>query len=152
MKHPLKRALRAVALALMLAATPACTTTKIENPVAVAQTADQKAYALLATYAAVLETATVLVRDPVLPLEAKRALVRAEAVATPAASALRTAYVAYLRARADYAAKTTPTAEASATIALAASRLDDAIGAATPRVAAMATLTGEVREPGELTK
>jgi len=137
-RHPV----RALLLALMLAATPACASASHANPVAVAQTADQKAYALLASYAAVLEEATDLVRDPALPADARRALIRAERIATPAAQALRIAFVTYLRARADYeAAATLPERERTAAhIAIAALRLSEAIGAAQAPLAAFAEL------------
>lgn len=140
-RHPL----RALALALALAATPACAAVRaptLANPVAAAQTADQKAYALLETYAATLEAATGLVRDPALPVEAKRALIRAEAAATPAAETLRIAYVGYLRARADYAAlgdRAKPERTVAA-VAIAAMRLDEAIAAARGPFAAFAAL------------
>lgn len=53
MRHPL----RALALGLALAATPACASlqlgeTRIENPLAAARSIDQRAYALLHAYAA----------------------------------------------------------------------------------------------------
>lgn len=137
-RHPV----RTLALALVLAATPACATAKLENPVAVAQTADQKAYALLASYAAVLEEATDLVRDPALPVDAKRTLVRAERIATPAAQALRIAFVTYLRARADYEASASlPERErVAASLAIAALRLNEALTAAQAPLAAFAAL------------
>ena len=81
-------------------------------------------------------------RDPALPVEARRALIRAEAVATPAASALRVAFVAYLRARAVWEAHAPEGRdEAAAHIALAALRLNEALAAAQPPVAAFAQLT-----------
>ena len=65
MRHPL----RVLALACALAATPACASlqfgeTRIENPIAAAHTLDQRAYAMLHAYAAVIEEATDIVRDP----------------------------------------------------------------------------------------
>ena len=138
---------RALLLALALSAIPACAalqTPKFENPVAAAQTADQKAYALLASYAAVLEEATDIVADPALPAAFKRSLIRAEAVATPAAETLRIAFVGYLRARADYEAVTSdrPKAErAAAALAIAAVRLDEALTAARGPFSAFAALT-----------
>jgi len=137
-RHPL----RALALALALAATPACAPLEDANPVAVAETADQKAYALLAMYAAVLEEATDLVRDPALPAEARRALIRAERLATPAAETLRIAFVAWLRARADYEASAGLPARdrAAVAVAIAAVRLDEAIAAARGPVGAFAAL------------
>lgn len=138
--------LRAMALALALAATPACAslaTPKLENPVAAAKTADQTAYALLESYAAVLEEATDIVRNPSAPAVLKQGLVRAELVATPAADTLRAAFVAYLRARADYEALPagTPKAEkAAATLAIAAVRLDEGIRNARAPVEALKAL------------
>ena len=142
----IRNPLRALALAFALAATPACAalhTPKFENPISAAKTADQKAYALLESYAAVLEEATDLVRDPALPVAAKRALIAAEAVATSAAETLRIAFVGYLRARADYQAiaNDRPKAErAAAAFAIAAMRLDEAITAARGPFAAFAAL------------
>ena len=98
--------------------------------------------ALLAGYAAVLEEAAELVRDPALPAEAKRALIRAERVATPAAATLRIAFVTWLRARADYEASAgLPSRDrAAATVAIAAMRLDEAIRAANEPFAEFAAL------------
>jgi hypothetical protein len=71
---------RAFALACTLALTPACAALHvggpaISNPVDAAQTVDQRAYANV-------------------PVEAKRALGRAEAVATPAVHSLEAAFAA----------------------------------------------------------
>ena len=146
-RNPQKNFGRAILLALALAATPACASLnapKFENPLTAARTADQKAYALLASYAAVLEEATEIVRDPSLPVGVKRALIRAESVATPAAETLRIAFVGYLRARADYAAITNDrpkAARAAAALAIAAARLDEALTAARGPFADFAALT-----------
>jgi hypothetical protein len=140
------RLLQSLALSLALAALPACAAVKapdLPNPVAAAHTADQKAYAVLASYAAVLEEATDIVRDPAAPLALKQALVRAERVATPAAETLRIALVGYLRARADYEAiaRDRPTHErAAAALAIAAVRLDEAFAAARGPLADFAAL------------
>jgi hypothetical protein len=93
-------------LALVIAATPACASLapRLEIPVAAAQTPDQRAYALLNTYAAMLEEAADIARDPAVPIEMKRALARAEAAATPAVEALHAALGVYLTARDDRAA------------------------------------------------
>jgi hypothetical protein len=121
MRHPL----RAFVLGVALALTPACAAlqlgeTQIENPMSAAQTLDQRAYALLNAYAAVIEEATDIVRDPSAPLAFKRALGQAERVATPAAETLQIAVTAYVRARSDFAAALT----------IAAQRLSQAIEAA----------------------
>jgi len=135
MKHPL----RTLALACALAFTPACASlqlggTQIENPVAAARTLDQRAYALLHAYAAVIEEATDIVRDPAAPLAFKRALGQVERVATPAAETLQIAVTAYVGARADFEAATDasqPALErAASALTIAARRLGDAIDAA----------------------
>lgn len=132
----MRKLIQALALGAALAAVPACAALKapaFENPVSAAQTADQKAYALLASYAAVLEEATDVVRDPSTPPAFKQTLVRAERIATPAAETLRIALVGYLRARADYAAlpdDASRAERAAATLAIAAVRLQEAYGAA----------------------
>src|SRR5262249_40945747 len=105
LKHPF----RALALGLALAALPACSSLPflgavIENPVSAALTLDQQAYALLDSYAVVLEEAAKLVADPNVPIAAKRALGQAERVATPTAQVVESALAAYMRARADFEA------------------------------------------------
>lgn len=135
----MKKPLRVIALALALAATPACasvpiTQTAVQNPIGAARTLDQQAYALLHSYAAIIEEATDIIRDPTAPLAFKRALGQAERVATPAAETLEIAVAAYLRARADFeaaAGDSQPTLERAATaLAIAARRLSEAVTAA----------------------
>jgi hypothetical protein len=147
----MNRTLRIVALALALAATPACASlpfgeTRIENPVAAARTLDQRAYALLHAYAAVVEEATDIVRDPAAPLAFKRALGQAERAATPAAETLGIAVRAYVQARADFEAasgESQPALQRTATaLTIAAQRLSEAIQAAE---APIAELEGLVR-------
>ena len=89
MRHPM----RVLALACALTVTSACASlqfgqTRIENPVAAAQSIDQRAYALLHAYAAIVEEATDIVADPATPLAFERALGQAERAATPAAAAV----------------------------------------------------------------
>jgi hypothetical protein len=147
----MNRPLRIFALAVALAATPACASlpfgeTRLENPVAAARTLDQRAYALLNAYAAVVEEATDIVRDPAAPLAFKRALGQAERAATPAAETLGVAVRAYVRARADFEAasgESQPALQRSATaFAIAAQRLSEAIQSAE---APIAELEGLVR-------
>lgn len=145
------KTIRIVALAIALAATPACASlpfgaTRIENPISAARTLDQRAYALLHAYAAIVEEATDIVRDPAAPLAFKGALGRTERAATPAAETLGIAVRAYVRARADFEAasgESQPTAQRAATaLTIAAQRLSEAIQAAeTP----IAELEGLVR-------
>jgi len=143
--------LRVLALALALAAAPACASlplgqTRIENPIAAARTLDQRAYALLHAYAAIVEEATDIVRDPAAPVAFKRALSQAERAATPAAETLGIAVRAYVQARADFEAasgETQPALQRAATaMTIAAQRLSEALAAAeTP----IAELEGMVR-------
>lgn len=104
MRHPM----RVIALALVLAATPACAAlhigeTRIENPASAARTVDQHAYALLLSYAATLEEAADLVRDPATPVEVRAALGRAERAATPVVEALAAALQAYRAGEGNHA-------------------------------------------------
>jgi hypothetical protein len=147
MRHPF----RTLALACALAFTPACAAlnlgqTRIENPIAAAHTLDQRAYALLHAYAAVVEEATDIVRDPATPLAFKRALGQAERAATPAAETLQIAVAAYMRARADFDAAAGASQSAiertAAALAIAARRLNEAMAAAQ---APVAELEGLVR-------
>jgi hypothetical protein len=145
MRHPL----RAAALALALAATPACASlqlgsTQIENPVAAARTLDQRAYAVLNAYAAIIEEAADIVRDPATPAGFKRALGQAEGIATPAAETLEIAVASYVRARADFEAAsgaTQPAIQRAATaLSVAARRLNEAIAAAQSPIAELEDL------------
>jgi hypothetical protein len=130
---------RALALGLALAATPACASlpfgeTRMENPVAAARTLDQRAYALLHAYAAVVEEATDLVRDPATPAALKTTLGQAERAATPAAEALGIAVRAYVQARADFEAASddnqSAIQRATTALTVAARRLNEAMAAA----------------------
>lgn len=147
MRHPI----RVVVLACALAFTPACAAlqlgqTRIEIPLAAAQTIDQRAYALLHAYAAIVEEATDIVRDPAAPLAFKRALGQAERVATPAAETLQVAVTAYIRARADFEAKSgasqSAIERAATALSVAAHHLNQAVAAAQ---APIAELEGLVR-------
>lgn len=135
MRHPL----RVLALACALTLTPACASlqlgsTRIENPLAAAQTLDQRAYALLHAYAAIVEEATDIVADPATPATFKRALSQAERVATPAAETLHIAVTGYMRARADFdaasGASQTGVQRAATALSIATRRLNEAIAAA----------------------
>lgn len=133
MRHPV----RALALACALTLTPACAAIglgepRFENPAAAARTLDQRAYALLNAYAAVLEEATDIVRDPAAPPAFKRALGQVERAATPAAETLQIAVAAYLRAQRDLeaAGDGAPIERAANALAIAARRLNEAMLAA----------------------
>jgi hypothetical protein len=147
MRHPL----RSLALACALTFTPACASlqlgqTRFENPVAAARTLDQRAYALLHAYAAVVEEATDVVADPATPLPFKRALGQAERAATPAVETLQIAVSAYLRARADFDAASgssqTTIQRTTTALSVAARHLNEAVIAAQ---APIAELEGLVR-------
>jgi hypothetical protein len=147
----MKRPFRVIALALVLAATPACTSLRlgqaqIENPVSAARTLDQRAYALLSAYAAVVEEATDILRDPGAPAPFKRALGQAERAATPAAETLGVAVRAYVQARADFEAASGESAQRSASaLAIAARRLGEAIEAAEAPIAELQRLVSARR-------
>ncbi len=145
MRHPL----RTLALACFLTLTPACASfqlgqARIENPLAAATSLDQHAYALLQTYAAVIEEATDVIRDPATPLALIRALGQAERTATPAAEALGIAVAAYVRARGDFEAASsqdqTTLERAALALAITARRLDETIGAAKAPIAELQNL------------
>jgi hypothetical protein len=147
MRHPL----RVIVLACVLTFLPACASLQLgharfDNPIAAAQTADQRAYALLHAYAAVVEEATDIVRDPATPPAFKRALGQAERMATPAVETLQIAVSAYLRARADFevasGASQSGIERAATAIGVAARRLNEALAAAQ---APVAELEGLVR-------
>lgn len=131
----MKQPLRVLALTLALAATPACASlklgeTRFENPAVAARTLDQRAYAMLSAYAAVIEEATDIIRDPSAPLAFKRALGQAERAATPAAETLEIAVTSYIRARADFEAASSEgqsrLQRAATALTVAAQRLSEA--------------------------
>ncbi len=124
----MRKFLRIIALALALAAVPACASLKLGqtefvNPIAAARTLDQRAYATLHSYAALLEEAGDIVANPATPISLTRALARAERAATPAVEALELALAAYLRSR----------------DATAVARLSEAIAAAQAPITALQT-------------
>ncbi|MEQ1707317.1 MAG: hypothetical protein ABL864_03185 [Terricaulis sp.] len=145
----MRHRVRTFTLACVLALAPACASlqlgqTRIENPIAAATSLDQRAYALLQTYAVLIEEATDVVRDPVTPLALTRALGQAERMATPAAEALGIAVAAYVRARGDFEAASgqdqTTLEHAALALAITARRLDEAVGAAKAPIAELQSL------------
>lgn len=147
MRYPL----RALALACALTLTPACASlqlgqTRFENLISAAQTIDQRAYALLHSYAAIVEEATDIVADPATPLAFKRALGQAERAATPTAETLQVAVTSYMRARAEFdaaaGANQTTIQRTAAALSIAAHHLNAAVAAAQ---APIAELEGLVR-------
>lgn len=93
------KTLRTLALAIAFAATPACASLEIPSPFAAARSVDQHAYALLQTYASLVEEAADIVRNPATPTEARRAIGQAERTATPTIETLAAALDAYNTAR-----------------------------------------------------
>lgn len=135
MRYPL----RALALGAALALTPACASlqlgeAQIDNPVAAARSIDQRAYAVLHSYAAIVEEAGDIVRDPTAPIALKRALGEAERVATPAVEVLQISVSAFVRARTDYdaAVRADPPGleRAARALTIAANRLSEALATA----------------------
>jgi hypothetical protein len=88
------RLARTLALAFALSLTPACAAVHLANPIAAAQTADQKAYAMICAYALVLEQAAVLAANPATPPAVNAALTKAEAAAIPAVELVKISAVA----------------------------------------------------------
>ncbi|MGD9966924.1 MAG: hypothetical protein AB7T59_10415 [Hyphomonadaceae bacterium] len=141
--------IRLLALACALVMTPACAwlqlgEARLENPVAAARTIDQRAYALLHAYAALVEEAADIVADPAAPMALKRALGQAERAATPAAETLQIAIFAYLRARSDLEAASasgrTGIERAATALSVAARRLNEALAAAQTPIAELESL------------
>lgn len=139
MRRALYKALLAAALIGAAATVPGCAGPGVSppaaiNPMSAAQALDQRAYALLNTYAAIIEEATEVVRDPDVPMAFKRALGQAERVATPAAETLGIAVAAYAAAQAEFQAASSesqPVLERAATgLAIAARQLNSAVLAA----------------------
>jgi hypothetical protein len=143
------RALRPLVLACTLLLAPSCSALHLDgpqivNPVSAARTPDQRAYALIEAYGALLETATDIIRNPDTPIEAKRAFGQAEAAATPALETLEIAFAAYLRAQTDF--ESAPSGNASAltratsALATAAQHLSAAVDAAQTPVSELEAL------------
>jgi hypothetical protein len=150
MKNPLCMGLMAIALL----ATPACASLRpldAPNPIAAAKTTEQKALAIIESYAVMLEEAADLVADPNVPLAVKRALGRAEQIATPAIDVVRIAFAQYLRARADMqtaqAKDSTAIERTSAALAVAAVRLNEALAQARTPIAALTSLIAQEKRP-----
>jgi glycerol-3-phosphate O-acyltransferase len=142
------------ALALALTLCPACAslrTPDLPNPIAAAKTDDQRALAAIESYAALLQEATDLIRDPATPVAVKQALGAAERTATPAMDVLRIAFAQYLRAKADAAAAglsdRAALERASAILAIAAVRLDEALRQARGPASQLAALINQERRP-----
>jgi len=92
-------AIRSFLLGIIMVALSACA---ITEPVSVAETPAQKAYAISATYNILLESARDLVVDESVSLSVRRAIQNAEAVTTPVLSSLEDAYVDYVVAKAKF--------------------------------------------------
>jgi hypothetical protein len=104
---------------------------------------------VIESYGALIETATIIVRDPSVPVDAKRAIGRAEAAATPSVETLEVAFTTYLRARAAYAeaSSTDDNGVKRAVNALnaAAQALNQAIGRARAPIAELQSLINAKR-------
>lgn len=88
--------IQASRLWLLLMVAVVCTTVlfgcKGANPVSVAETPEQKAFALYGVYVVFAEEALTLAQTPSVPASIRLGLVNAEAVAKPSADALKAAY------------------------------------------------------------
>jgi hypothetical protein len=74
------------------------------NPIARAQTVEQKAYAAYGQFLIVEEQAAAIVQEPSVPASAKQAVARADAAAKPVADKLLAAVLAVRQVREDIAA------------------------------------------------
>ncbi len=140
--------IRAALLAAALTAVPACAIVRLDNPVAAARTIDQQAYALISTYAAILEEAGDVVRDPMTTRAVKQGLARAERIATPAVETLKIAVVAYLKADADWRAtppNATDAERRAAALRAATLHLQQAVAAARPPIEALSAALKSAR-------
>lgn len=100
--------------ALFLVAVAGCGL--VNNPLAVAETPDQKVYAILATYNVVLESAADIVEDESLPLDLRVTVQEVEAQTTPVIDGLDAAYAEFVLERAKFNADMT-TAERLSVVA-----------------------------------
>lgn len=89
---------------LLVAAILALISGCASNPVAVAETPAQKAYAISASYNVILEAAANIVEDTTAPIDLRRAVQAAERRTTPVIESLETAFADYQVARAEFAA------------------------------------------------
>lgn len=137
MRHPL----RTLALAFAFAAAPACAPLQLEHARmerAAPAATEQHAFALLHAYAALIEEAADVVRDPAVPPGAKQALGEAERATTSVVEALERALAAYVRVRSAGAG--------GETLAASERRLGEALAAAHARLAVLEAL---VHAPNE---
>lgn len=92
------------ATAFLVVAAAALTACGSLNPLARAQTVEQKAYATYGQFLIVEEQAAALVQEESVPASAKQAIARADAVAKPVADKLLAAVLAVDQVRDDIAA------------------------------------------------
>lgn len=90
-----RAAFAGLALAMTLAVLASCGTLGVRNPVATAQTPEQKAYALVELYRVAVEEAADIAEAPTTPRSVISVLQQAEKIATPLALELKAAAQAY---------------------------------------------------------
>lgn len=100
----MKRAQMNIAAMVLIVATAAMSACGSLNPLARAQTVEQKAYAAYGQFLIVEEQAAAIVQEPSVPASAKQAVARADAVAKPVADKLLAAVLAVGQVRDDLAA------------------------------------------------
>jgi hypothetical protein len=86
-------------LMLWLFALAGCQTA---NPIAAAETPEQRAFAAYGTFVILQETAADLAEDPAIPRGAKLRIIQAEERAKPVADSLLDAYTAFLIVKAEF--------------------------------------------------
>ncbi len=100
----MKRVQMNIAAMVLIVATAAMSACGSLNPLARAQTVEQKAYAAYGQFLIVEEQAAAIVQEPSVPASAKQAVARADAVAKPVADKLLAAVLAVGQVRDDIAA------------------------------------------------
>ncbi len=100
----MKRVQMNIAAMVLIVATAAMSACGSLNPLARAQTVEQKAYAAYGQFLIVEEQAAAIVQEPSVPASAKQAVARADTVAKPVADKLLAAVLAVGQVRDDIAA------------------------------------------------
>lgn len=116
---------------LLLATTLLVVACQVSNPLAVAQTPEQKYAAVKLTYDALLTPAQTFVADPAIPADARRAVQAAVGKSGELYRSLNGAYVDYIAAKAQLAAGATTADKlniASANLAQWEQQLEAALG------------------------
>ena len=108
------------------------------NPLTVAQTPEEKAYALYGTFVVFEEQAAIVIKQAATPVDAKTAIRKADAAAKPVADALLAAVREYILIKGELAAGTTTNDK----LVLATANLNKWVAQATPLIQALVISVG----------